>query len=292
MKFEHLSIDSADETVIRVEGISRPYTIMHITDSHLTESDAREDEAGLKNAERRQGTFPCDEVRAKLSAAVARSNELNVDCTVFTGDIVDFPTAGNVETMQELFSRLTAPFLYTFGNHDWRFSHHPASVETRDAYTSMFAAAAGGNPLCQAFDLGGELRLITIDNSLYQISEEQLAFVREQLRTELPCLLFYHIPLALPTLMPKVIEVWKKPLVMAGERTNPDTGEELTVAEPQEATRKFCELLTGGESANLMAVFCGHVHFPHQDSFGGTKYQYIAEPCFRGGSRKITFLPV
>jgi 3',5'-cyclic AMP phosphodiesterase CpdA len=294
MKFEHIATSNGEEAIIRVAGLSREFTIMHVTDSHLTESDEREDEGALQNAERRQKTFPYAEVLGKLARAIERCNDSRVDCSVFTGDIVDFPTASNAEAMGQQFVKLDKPFLYTLGNHDWRFSHHPNTDETRAAYTPLLAGAAGegANPSNQAMDLDGQLRLITIDNSTYQVNKEQVDWFKKQIGQGLPCLVFYHIPLYIPSLMPSVMEKWKAPLVMAGLKTDPQTGEMMTTSNPQEATREFCDLLNGGESGNVVGVFCGHVHFAHEDRFGEGKTQYVTAPCFEGSCRKITVRPL
>ncbi len=44
MRVEHADPASADETTILIAGLERPLTLMQISDSHLTEVDARDPE--------------------------------------------------------------------------------------------------------------------------------------------------------------------------------------------------------------------------------------------------------
>ncbi len=78
-------------------------------------------------------------------------------------------------------------FLYTPGNHDWEYPGQPWNDATREAYYPRFAGLTNGSPAQQVVVVGG-VRLIGIDNSNYQVTTEQVAFVAEQLATGDPCL--------------------------------------------------------------------------------------------------------
>ena len=42
MQFEHILTANEKQALIRVEGLAKPTTLLHITDSHLNETDDRE----------------------------------------------------------------------------------------------------------------------------------------------------------------------------------------------------------------------------------------------------------
>ena len=45
MKITHLDPEHPTETVIQIEGLRRPVSVMHVTDSHLHLADERDPEA-------------------------------------------------------------------------------------------------------------------------------------------------------------------------------------------------------------------------------------------------------
>ncbi len=55
----------------------------------------------------------------------------------------------------------------------------------------------GNHPLMAAYDIKG-IRFLAIDNSTYQINEEQLAFFEEQVSSGIPLVLLVHIPMYAP----------------------------------------------------------------------------------------------
>jgi len=279
-----------DETTIELEGIQREITILHITDMHLTEIDERERKEVIAAAAQRQRHFNRNRTRSLFTAMVELSNRLGVDCTVFTGDIIDFPSQRNLELMKEQYDLLNSPYMYTLGNHDWLFMNAPVDDETRESFYPKFQPFTDGNPAYQAKVIGG-IRLITFDNSNYQISEDQLTFVKDQVQTGMPCLLFMHIPLYIPALAPRVEQVWGSPILLAAQGWDPNKRRQWNVRDDDQSTTQFYEWLTSDDSRNIKAIFCGHVHFARTDSFGSGRCQSITRPGFEGGCRKIRIVP-
>ena len=220
MRIEHLQTDDERETIIALPNLPRALTLMHITDSHMAAADQRDPEA-LEAAtriqtlfeERTPGNVPASQVFAE---ALAHSNEINADCTLLTGDIIHFPAHAALELIEQGVQSLQGPYLYTLGNHDWYFPHLDWNDDTRLAHYPRFNHLTNNAPAAQALELDG-VRLIALDNSNYQITPDQLDFLRQQLETDTPCLLFIHIPIAIPSLIPDVVEVWHEPIVMGAD---------------------------------------------------------------------------
>ena len=293
MQNEHQTYDNPTETTIMVEGLPEPVTLLHVTDSHISQADERDPEA-IPVAERIRQQFQAqaqdglptlDHFRGTLARY---ANE--VDAIVLTGDIMHFPSYANIDTVSQELSRYDTPALYTLGNHDWNFPYMPWNDEIRAAYYPRFNQLMSGNPACQAETVGG-IRLIAIDNSNYQVTEEQLGFLREQLALGLPSILLVHIPIALPTLYDDVFARWKAPIMMAAEGWTPETMEKWRVRTTDPSTQECHEFLTQGNVDNLLGIFCGHVHFTHTDQFQPGRYQYITHPGFDAGYRIIRLLP-
>lgn len=292
MQIKHEFDDDHTTATIHIEGLAQDLKILHLTDSHMTEGDERDPEATEHVSrfrqlfeERTPGGVPTSEL---FHQTIATAKTHNIDAAALTGDIIHFPSRAAIEHIERGVAALGVPSLYTLGNHDWHFPHLPWSDETRATYYPRFDDLTNGSPTGQAIDIGG-VRLITLDNSNYQVSPEQVEFLRLQLESGLPCLLFIHIPLWIESLTPAVIEQWKAPIVMAAQNGWTDeTRERWKVPGNWDSTTACLELLTADPlSENLAGIFCGHVHFPHADAFRSDRYQYVTTPGFEGGYRLI-----
>lgn len=291
MQIEHLLHDGDSTTTIRVEGLKRDLKILHLTDSHMAEGDERDPAAAehvasfqARFAERTPGNVSARKV---FFEALQRGKQIGVDAAALTGDMIHFPTQRGLELIAAGLDGLGVPSLYALGNHDWHFPHLPWNDTTRAEQYPRFHDLTGGNPACQSLELGG-VRLIALDNSNYQVSAEQVAFLRQELDRGEPCLLFIHIPLWIASLAPAVMEMWKAPIMMASpEGWVQQTRERWRVAGNDAATLECHELLVSGPSENLAGIFCGHVHFPHTDEYRAGRYQYVTALGLGGGSRVI-----
>lgn len=296
MRFEHVSTGE-DAATIRVGGLRRSLRILHLTDSHMAEGDERDPAAAEHVPRFRQlfqehtpGGAPAREV---FEGILAAAGDPRVDAAALTGDIVHFPSWAALETVRRGVDTLGVPFLYTLGNHDWHFPHLPWGEATRRDHYPRFGDLTGGDPACQSLSVDG-VRLVALDNSTYQLSAVQVAYLRRELSRGGPCLLFMHIPLWLESLHPAVLEAWQAPIAMAA----PDAAwtaealERWKVGEATASTRAARELITGPEAHSLAGIFCGHVHFAHADAFREGGVQYVTAPGFAGHSREIRLEPM
>ena len=132
------------------------------------------------------------------------------------------------------------------------------------------------------------MRLVTLDNSMYQVTDEQVDFLRDELDSGQPCLLFIHIPIWLKSLAPEVMDKWQAPIMMASpDGWTEGSREKWRVAETSASTKACHELLTSKAATNLAGIFCGHVHFAHAGEVQPGCQQYVTAPGFEGGYRWI-----
>ncbi len=291
MHIEHDLTAGDDSATIHIEGLNRDVRILHVTDSHMPEGDERDPDAlehvtavGGRFAERTPGGVAPRQV---FQETLQKRKAQNPDAAAFTGDIIHFPSYRGIEVIAEGMAQLDVPSIYTLGNHDWHFPHLEWNNQTRAEYYPRFHAITNRNPACQAIEVAG-VRLIALDNSNYQVTAEQVDFLRQQLSHDQPSLLFIHIPICIPSLTPAVMEMWKAPIMMAAEEGwSEQTREQWRVPGDEQATRECHELLVSGDSNHLAGIFCGHVHFAHADEYRQGRYQYVTAPGFAGGSRMI-----
>lgn len=295
MEIKHFDQDSSIfEAMIGVSGIDRTIRILQISDSHLCElnDDDRhllqsviDPDKYVDNARHRHAIRFFTKVMEKMES-------MNVDAVVLTGDILTFPSAANLAVLKEQLAKLSVPWLYTLGNHDWHFIMlEEWNDDVRKRAYPKFHALTGGNPAFGKLELGGVL-LVCIDNSNYQITEEQLAFFQSCLQSGRPCVLFVHIPLYIPSLAGDVLHRWGAPIMMHADGWTPEQRKLWKTRKEERATQEFYELIVRGNSESLIGIFCGHVHFHHKDAYRPGRYQYVAHPGYEGGYRLISLLPL
>ncbi|MDP6983887.1 MAG: metallophosphoesterase [Candidatus Latescibacterota bacterium] len=294
MKATHSFTD--DSAVIRLEGLARPVRMLHLTDTHLRFYDERDGERfqgcveytkRIEEYHRERGTEPDPEKPFRQSMALAATQDL--DLLALTGDIIHFPSPASVEFVIEQITQLGVPAIYTSGNHDVHYTDEPVNAEIRLTRLAALQPLHNGDPDCNARDIGG-IRFVSVDNSVPQLSRKQVDFVKAQLQQGQPTVLLFHWPLSLPTLRDAVIEMLGSPPMMGDPDWSTQSRVAWQVSEDTPETLEFVEAVT--TAPNVVAVFCGHVHFAHADAINTRAVQYVGAPGFEGGRRLVEFQPL
>ena len=297
--------------IVRVEGLKQSVRTLHIADVHLGLIDERDAEHLdiCKNLGERfhprhdnrdaQGDIIPQETAFRQMLEMAR--EERVDLLSLTGDIVDFPARANVEYARRVVDKSGLPALYTAGNHDWHFLSCEPTPATRRAFLDALAplyapapeAANSKNSATPAFAQLeiGEVLFVAVDNSTYQVEEDQLELTLSALARGLPTVLLIHIPLSLPTLRTPVMEHKNgTPVLMADPDWPLADRRNYGTAEDTPTTLEFARLISGAQ--NLVAILCGHVHFDHVDALNLWAAQYVVGPGYAGEYRLVEFQPL
>ena len=294
MKATHSFTD--DSAVIRLEGLARPVRMLHLTDTHLRFYDERDGERfqgcveytkRIEEYHRERGTEPDPEKPFRQSMALAATQDL--DLLALTGDIIHFPSPASVEFVIEQITQLGVPAIYTSGNHDVHYTDEPVNAEIRLTRLAALQPLHNGDPDCNARDIGG-IRFVSVVNSVPQLSRKQVDFVKAQLQQGQPTVLLFHWPLSLPTLRDAVIEMLGSPPMMGDPDWSTQSRVAWQVSEDTPETLEFVEAVT--TAPNVVAVFCGHVHFAHADAINTRAVQYVGAPGFEGGRRLVEFQPL
>lgn len=284
--------------IIGVEGLKSPVRVLHVTDAHLVLLDKRDQEYESATESHRLlfRTIRHDDNGKPVPADVSfdrildRADPDRLSLIALTGDIVHFPSAANVNHVASQLRQTRVPWLYVSGNQDWHFPGREGREELRDDFNPRLIPLTEGRPACNARTLGG-LRFVTIDNSTYQVSQEQLAFVRKELAAGAPVVLLMHIPLSLPALRAETIRKWKSPLLMADPRWDAASRAQWDAEEEDRPpTLELARLLR--TAPNLVAVLCGHVNFAQAEPLSPWAVQYVGKPAYEGGQRLLEFRPL
>ncbi|TKG89628.1 metallophosphoesterase [Puteibacter caeruleilacunae] len=185
-----------------------PAKVFHITDTHLSLDDERGD-AYKQFSKRMAGAYRHNKFwksEEQLSSqegfkrTLEEAKKQKADFLALTGDIFSFPSQAAVEWALEELNKTGIPFAYVAGNHDWHYEGMKgSSKQLRDTWTMKHLKPMyqGKNPLFSMYKLNG-IRFVCIDNSTYEILPEQLAFYKEQVKSNEPMILLMHIPLFIP----------------------------------------------------------------------------------------------
>ena len=226
-----------------------------------------------------------------FNESLSRITEKRQELIVMAGDILSFPSEAAVDWVGQRLRRTGVPHVYTAGNHDWHYEGmEGTSEDLRRRWTEerLKTLYGGKDPLCHLEPLG-DIDLMLIDNSTYEILPQQLAFFRERDRQKKPMLLLIHIPLYVPGRSlgfgcghPD----WKAANDRSWqlERRLPWRSEGHT-----ETTMDFHRAVF--QSPNVIGILAGHIHSPSVDVVNGIP-QIVSEASARGGFLDVELLPM
>lgn len=283
------------QTKITMQGIKKPVKILQIADTHIScdnENDkefeqysTRMNKAFLQPKHFKTGQ-PTTTVECFKELMQLATNE-KVDMIALVGDIVNYPSATAVEFVRSQVIATDIPYIYTAGNHDWHYEGMSGSADDlRKEWSNNRLKPLYTSPnSLYSSTIVGCINMVMIDNSTYQVNDEQLAFYKQQLKKAEPIALFVHIPLFINSMgMCCGHPDWG---------TATDRGYEIERREKWDTTNKpstvdFIKQVN--QTEKLAGVFAGHWHqyysITHQNI-----HQHLALPGFNGQYRLISFEP-
>ncbi len=177
-------------------GASKPFRLLHVSDTHLCLCDERNDERKQRLAEARSKTFPNAETHLDETAALAKRESLTV---VHTGDLIDFVSEANLDRAKEFTSECDV--FFAAGNHE--FSLYVGEAWEDEAYRNQSLAhvqESFKNDIRFSVREVNGVKLVAIDNSYYRFDKPQLDALRAVAAEGRPIILFMHNPLYEPSL--------------------------------------------------------------------------------------------
>lgn len=207
-KFRNVYSSDTNKFTVFTSAPVTPVRIFHITDTHLSLKDDRENPfqeyssrmAGAYKVNKHFQTGADTSTLESFEETLKMAKEQNTDFLALTGDIFSFPSEAVIEWAYQKLTETGIPFAYIAGNHDWHYEGMPgSSQQLRETWTEkrLKPMYQGNHPLFAAYDLNG-VRFVCIDNSTYEILPGQLDFFRLQVNSGMPLVLLMHIPLYIP----------------------------------------------------------------------------------------------
>lgn len=290
-----------DENKVHIlsSSIKEPVRVVLAADTHLWRNDARGN-AYHQYSDRMskaynqtvhfktgEATYPEKSFEETLGFAL----ETGTDLLALPGDIFSWPSEAAIDWACGQLEKFGISYAYVAGNHDWHYEGMPGPLEElRDVWIEkrLLPLYQGKHPLMAAYDVKG-IRFLAIDNSTYQIAEEQLAYFRKQVQSDVPLVLLVHIPFYAPgksvgfgcghpdwgAATDRNFDIERRPKW-------PESGHTQTTMD------FYKEVFT---ASNLLAVFAGHIHKPSFEQINGIP-QFVADDNASGGFLDINLEPL
>lgn len=272
---------------IEVEGLEGEYHFLHMTDNQANFDD-RFDLGWFGNRDTR-----CFRDANGISSAdnfvnwINYANDSQVDAFLMGGDVIDFGSEKNYETLSTHLANIKSPYIYTYGNHD---SYIPWEDRFDDQNPGFLQFFKEDNCEFQVIDIG-ELYIVSIRNyqidGIAQISETALDEFKKIVQKDKPIVLLCHVPICTEETesLKTMAQAHQGELVVkydAGEfgivdksvLMGEDCGYELT-----DETKQFLEIMTSPESSVIM-ILSGHLHESWQGYINENIYQYVGNGAF------------
>lgn len=190
------------------DSIQNSVKIIHAPDTHLWLSDDREEPyrqysdrmAAAYNQTRHFQTGEPTNPEEAFEKIIETAVEEGADLLVLPGDMVSWPSEAAVEWAYEKLENSGLPYIFVAGNHDWHYEGMEGNLnDLRQTWIQkrLSPLYRGENPMMSAYDVKG-IRFLAMDNSTYEISDDQLAFFRDQVKSGMPLALLIHIPMYAP----------------------------------------------------------------------------------------------
>lgn len=245
--------ENMDSYQIVIPGISQEYDLLFLTDTHVTIPSNSDTSKEHKYTTERLNLFTAESGHigsALFTAWIEYANETKIDGLLLGGDIIDCPTAANIQYLQDSLNTLQIPYLYTPGNHDWTFPWEYMTETGTAQYLSKLSPFMENNTAIHSLEYDVFI-IVAIDNSSNQIHPAALEEYKNILAQGKPVIVMLHVPLYTEELFAKTSPVWGGHVILGGGIHGGTY--------PNPVSAQFLSLTTAADSP-VAAVLAGHVH--------------------------------
>ncbi len=252
-------------------GATTPFRLLHISDTHLTLADERDDKRKNDLAAGRHPAFANAEKYLAEACEMAKKEHMPI---VHTGDLIDFVSEANLDAAKKFMDENDV--FFTVGNHE--FSLYVGEAFEDEAYRNQSLAhvqESFPDPLRFCVRKINGVKLIGIDDGYYRFDKEQFDALKKEAAEGLPIILFLHNPLHEPELYEESMK--KNPCAYLTS-----TPEELMKGydeyryRQQKADEITLEVTRYIESCPLIkAIFAGHLHWDYEGIVADRIPQYV-----------------
>ena len=266
-------------------GATKPFSVLHISDTHLTDAYPDEDEWKQQLKVRRTVTFGgLQEEALKESIAWAKSR---CDYLVHTGDLIDWVSRKNLDLVKKY---LGAKMFGSIGNHE---ESHYMGMDKKKGFNPSRSATRAMLGKCYPFDISfssqtiNGVNFICMDDVNGTVTREQVLKFKTEVERGYPIVLCMHVPFYTANIWRATCKFWdyaKGPV----SRDVPAPLHDYAVQCRDSVTREFIAYLE--KEPLLKAILAGHEHIAVQERFSPTAVQYLVGGNYAFHGQEVIFL--
>lgn len=249
-------------------GASRPFSVLHVSDSHLAWIDGRDDEAVFAFARARKG-LGRELGGHYLDEAMEYADQRKLR-VVHTGDIVEFASVANAESVTRLCRDRS--LIACVGNHEFWKDRKVHDERDKLQSASWVRSAFSGEQPTSVRELNGVV-FFAFDNSFGRVSDEVVESFGRAVSRGRPMVLVCHVPFPTPELLADAAV--SSSLMGEGHAAGDARTQEFIARVRAEPLVK--------------AILCGHLHVARQVRFSPSAMEYVAGALFNGVAQEVAF---
>ena len=276
-------LNPSSATVV-IPGLTKEYKFLHISDSHVSAfSDADQKKwtaTRIQYNTARRNSFMADGLFAeeRFPLLFDYANEIGADGMFLTGDLIDFPSEKNIALLYENVAKLNGKAVYCLGNHDWNYADDYMTGNAVTTNRPLFNDLTNGDPYFSYVEYD-EFIVAAIDNSSDVVTDETVNKFLSLYEKNKPIILLLHVPFHVDTLEPDVRKAWGNRNITMGPGA---------MGGDWSSVIRLYNAVCLAEDTPVVAVFTGHVHFNHEDTFPNGVPQYVTSTGYTGDCRVVT----
>lgn len=269
-------------------GLKRPFSILHISDTHLADAYPDENEIKLSLKEERNRTFGGRQEEA-LADTLSWAKE-NVDYIVHTGDLIDWQSAANFDLVKKYFGENMTG---SVGNHEFSQNMWKGAVpetNTEEFKDQTRAKVQEVYPFNISFcsQVVHGVNFITLDDVYGYVVEGQVEAFHNEAKRGLPIVLCMHVPFYTDDIWRASRRFWEHQGQKFTDASVPAPGGDYVIQTTDPVTRDFIAYLK--TEPLLKAILTGHEHYTMQDRFSPTAMEYVVGGNFFFHGEELMFI--
>ncbi len=277
------------EEVCSVPGITKPYKIIFISDTHISLCDERDaslsdKSASRYNAARSKEGIGADKTFHSLMTYVKKEQP---DLLILGGDIIDSAMYASIDFVEKELKSTGIPYLFTMGNHDFEYGDAYFTPEAYSTYLPRLHSLRNTDTDYQILETE-EFVILSVDDKGSQVSAEALEALLSLKAGNKPILVVTHVPIE---------PIGNEDLCMLTKQVwgEDSAGNSIVLMGygaciPNETTTDFINEVCADDSP-VFCVLAGHIHFYHKDTLGPQTTQIIAGAGYEGELINLTLIP-
>lgn len=271
----------------RVEaGAAMPFSVLHISDTHLCAVYPDEPEFRRKLRVRNRGFGGLQEKALSDSLAYGKRN---CDYVLHTGDFIDWPSEANFDLVRKYLG--DKEIFGCLGNHEWYRDgvFGPQDEATRQKSVATLQKNFPFDIVLHSQVIQG-VNFVTLDNVFGTINRAQFDRFEKEVQKGLPIILCCHVPFYTDLLWTaheksERFDNCRARGMIFDAATVPATWGDRERQRLDKTTTEFMKYLKA--QPLLKAILCGHTHFTMQDRFSPTAMEYIVGANFMFHAEEI-----